>query len=124
MRRMSATFFTHRVNNEVFMTNPVQVPEQMSEEEARRFVELHTPRFNKVRDIATANKALVEEARRKIEDLQNQAQILFKTRDEQVVANDCEKNRFLNGKGALTWIRGVEECERLSQQVRSIQPGR
>jgi hypothetical protein len=111
--------------SEVFMSNTNQVPDCMSEEDARRFIDTNTPRFNKLRENVVAIKTRADEARLKINELLDTAQQKLGTRDEAEIQRIFDERRLANGTRAQTWISGIEACEaELATLSRAAQPGR
>lgn len=106
-------------------TTAAQVPERMTEEEARKFIDTNTPRHNKVRETLVAIKTRADEGRRQIAELLDLAEKKLGTRDESEVARILEDRLVKNGTKAKAWIQGVEACEaELDTISRAAAPGR
>ncbi len=107
------------------MSTTTTVPDRMSEEEARRFIEGNTARFNKLRENVVAIKTRADEARLKINELLDTAEKKLGTRDEAEIQKIFDERRLSNGTRAKAWIQGIEACEaELATLSRAAQPGR
>jgi hypothetical protein len=119
------------------MSTTTPVPDQMTEEEARRFIDSNTPRFNKLRENVVAIKTRSDEAHLKINELLELAEkkglIPKKEGDAPRNVKECEtviqklfdERRLSNGIRAKAWIQGIEACEaELATLSRAAQPGR
>lgn len=101
------------------------VPDRMSEEEARKFIEQNTGRYNKLRETVVAINTRSEEASRQLNELLDTAEKKLGTRDESEIQKIYDERRSTNATRAKTWIEGIEACEaELSSLSRAAQPGR
>lgn len=102
-----------------------QVPERMTEEDARKFIEANTPRHNAVRETLVAIKTRAEEGRRQVAELLDLAEKKLGTRDDAAIAKILDDRLLGNGSKAKAWIQGIEACEaELATLSRPAAPGR
>ena len=110
------------------MTSPTQsaqVPERLTEQEARGIIEANSSRYNKLREQVVAIRTRAEEARLKTNELLDTAQEKLGTRDEAEIAKILDDRKLANGQRAKAWLAGVEAVEQEIVNVqRAASPGR
>lgn len=100
-------------------------PERLTEEEARRFIEHHSARYDKLRENVVTIRTRAEEARRQLGELLDTAESKLGTRDDVEIQRIHDERLQTNGTRAAAWIRGIEACEaELASLNRVAQPGR
>lgn len=101
------------------------VPERLSEQEARAIIEANGPRFNNLKDRIVAIRTRAEEARRQSNELLDQAEAKLGVRDEAKIAQILDDRKLLNGQRAKEWLKGIESVEQeIANVQRSVAPGR
>ncbi len=102
-----------------------KVPEKMTEEEARRFIEQNTARFNSLREKVVQIKTRAEEGGRQIKELLDLSEQKLGTRDEAKVKEILNERMTTNGERALAWVTSIDQVEaEVANLSRAAAPGR
>lgn len=106
-------------------TRSADIPERLSEQDARAIIEANSPRYNSLKERIVAIKTRAEEAQRQTNELLDQAEAKLGTRDETKIAEILDSRKLANGQRAKEWLKGVEAVEEAVASVqRAVAPGR
>lgn len=87
------------------------IPEQLSDEDARAYLDAAAPRSRQVNDAIVRINDRAEQARQRLAQLQQQAREVFKTDDPEELQKILEQRRLANGQNVRRWISSLEERE-------------